>query len=128
VAVVYRRPDGWKEVSQEEIAAWVERYRASSLGLRRFAEQNSLSVQRLRYWVYCKGDPKGAEPEVKVTPVEMAAVEVAPVFQEIKLPVSLPQQSWALEVSLPNGVAIRFSNLPKPVWLGSLLKAFRRPC
>jgi|ERR1039457_5178673 hypothetical protein len=101
---MHRRPNGWKEVSQEEITAWVERYRASSLGLRRFAEENGIPVQRMRL------------------------VQVAPVFQEIKLPASLAQQSWALEVSLPNGVAIRFENLPKPAWLGSLVKALRPPC
>jgi len=94
------------------------------LGLRRFAEENGISLQRLRYWVYGKPDPKASQPEVEVSPVE-----AVPIFQEIKLPVSLAQQqSWALEVSLPNGVAIRFNNLPKPVWLGSLVKALRRPC
>jgi hypothetical protein len=119
---MYRRPDGWKEFSQEEITAWVERFRASSLGLRRFAEQNGIPVQRLRYWVYGQPNPKPPAAE------EVLPVEVAPVFQEINLPVSLPPQSWALEIGLPNGMAIRFHNLPKPVWLGSLVKALRRPC
>jgi hypothetical protein len=87
---MYRRPNGWKEVSQEEITAWVERYRASSLGLQRFARENGLSIQRLRYWVYGRPGEKTSEPETDVT-----AVGVAPVFQEIKLPASLPQQSWS---------------------------------
>jgi hypothetical protein len=120
---MHRRPNGWKEVSQEEISAWVERYRASSLGLRRFAEENGIPVQRMRYWVYGQPEAQASEVETEETPVQ-----VAPVFQEIKLPASLAQQSWALEVSVPNGVAIRFENLPQPAWLGSLVKALRRPC
>lgn len=126
---MYRRPNGWKEVSKEESTTWVERYRASSLGLRRFAEENGLSVQRLRYWVYDKRNAKGPEPQAETElQTEATPVEAAPVFQEIKLPASLTQQSWALEVSLPTGVAIRFQNLPEPAWLGSLVKAWRRPC
>jgi hypothetical protein len=125
---MYRRPNGWNEVSQEEITTWVERYRASSLGLRRFAEENGISVQRLRYWVYDKSDAKASGPRLELAPIETATAEVPPVFQEIKLPVNLAQPCWAPEVSLPNGVAIRFNNLPKPIWLGSLVETLRRPC
>ncbi len=111
-----KRPPNDARVSREEIASWVRRYRASSLGLHRFAEKNELSLNRLRYWVYGKRNSRS---------VKLAAA--APVFQEIKLPGGLPQ-SWAAEVSLPNGLAVRFSATATPAWIGSVVKGLQRRC
>src|SRR5260370_35695113 len=92
-----KRPPYGARVSREEITSWVRRYRASSLGLRPFAEKNELSINRLRYWVYGKRNSKSVRPAAAV-----------PVFQEMKLTAGLPLPSLAGEVSLPNGLAVRF--------------------
>src|SRR6266581_6136687 len=93
-----KRPPPGARVSREEITSWIRRYRASSLGLRPFAEKNKLSINRLRYWVYGKSNSKSVKPSA-----------AAPVFEEMKLTAGLPLQTWAAEVSLPNGLAVRFS-------------------
>jgi hypothetical protein len=93
-----KRPPPGARVSREEITSWIRCYRGSSLGLRPFAEKNKLSINRLRYWVYGKRNSKSVKPSA-----------AAPVFQEMKLTGGLPLQSWAAEVSLPNGLAVRFS-------------------
>jgi len=98
------------------MASWVNRYRASPLGLRRFAEKNGISINRLRHWVYGKGKSKSVKLDA-----------AAPVFEEIKL-TGLPLQSWAAEVSLPSGLAVRFSAAATPAWIGSVVKGLPRRC
>ena len=110
-----RRYRKWKRLSREEIALWVSRYHASGLGLRNFAEQNRIAVNSLRYWIHTVDHPKASKP----------ATTVAPRFQEIKLTGSLPVQSWAVEVSLPSGLAVRFNTTAKPTWIGLVVKALR---
>jgi hypothetical protein len=94
---------------------WVNRYHASGLGLRRFAEQNRIAVNSLRYWIHTESHPKASKPVTAVTPR----------FQEIKLTGSSPLQSWAVEVSMPSGLAVRFNTTAKPAWIGSVVKALR---
>jgi hypothetical protein len=36
--------------------------------------------------------------------------------------------SWAAEVSLPGGVAARFSQKAAAEWIGLVVQALRRPC
>src|SRR5258707_15287025 len=103
-----RRYRKWKRLSRDEIALWVSRYQASGLGLRRFAEQNRIAVNSLRYWIHAKGHPNASEP----------ARAVIPRFQEIRLSRSLPLESWAVEVSLPNGVAVWVKQTRKTAWIG----------
>ena len=112
-----KRPPNGARVSREELSSWIRRYRASSLGLRPFAEKNEISVNRLRYWVYGKRNVKS---------VQRAAA--APVFQEIQLSAGLPLQSWAAGVSLPNGLAVRFSAAAMPAWIGSVVKGLQGGC
>src|ERR1700690_3943345 len=112
-----KRPPSGARVSREEIASWVSRYRASPLGLRRFAEKNGISINRLRHWAYGKRKSKSVKPDV-----------AAAVFQEIKLTGGLPLQNWAAEVSLPSGLAVRFSAAATPAWIGSVVKGLPRRC
>ena len=98
------------------MASWVNRYRASPLGLRRFAEKNGILINRLRHWVYGKRKFKSVKLDA-----------AAPVFEEIKL-TGLPLQSWAAEVSLPSGLAVRFSAAATPAWIGSVVKGLPRRC
>jgi len=114
-----KRPPYGARVSHEEISSWIRRYRASSLGLRPFAEKNEISINRLRYWVYGKRNRKSVKPAAP-----------APVFQEMKLTAGLPLQSWAAEVSLANGLAVRFSAesiQSSPEFVAQVIGQLRRP-
>jgi hypothetical protein len=101
----------------KEISGWIERYRASGLGLGAFAEQHGLSRHRLHYWVY---DRRFAQPRQPVA--------VAPVFEELKVTDGQQPQNWAAEVSLPTGAVARFTVAATPAWINSVLEALRRPC
>lgn len=101
----------------EEITDWIQRYRASGLGLGTFAEQHGLSRNRLHYWVYGRRHAPPAKP-----------VATAPVFQELKLLTGLSAQNWAAEISLPTGPVARFTATATPAWINSILEGLRRPC
>jgi hypothetical protein len=109
--------------SSEEISAIITRYRASGLGLEAFARQNGLPPGRMHYWIYQKQrratNQQGPEP---------SPLANSPVLQEIKLP-SMPQLgNWAAEISLPRGIAVRFSASASAQWVGSIIQALQRPC
>jgi transposase-like protein len=110
---------GRQTYTSEEIARWVSRYRASGLGLEHFAKEHGIASTRLHYWVYQRDrGRKPARPD-----------SVPAVFQELKLANSLSGlQSWGAEISLPEGVAVRFSAAVSPVWIGSVVQALHRPC
>jgi hypothetical protein len=102
----------------DEMADWVSRYRASGLGLQRFAQEHGIAVTRLHYWVYQRSRPR---------PTSLEAAR--PVFQELKLAEGLPLlPNWAAEISLPEGLAVRFTAAAPPVWVGSVVQSLRRPC
>ena len=104
--------------SPEDISRWVARYRASGLGLHRFAQEHRIPAGRLHYWVYQVRCSKPAKCRVQ-----------APVFQELKLAACLPPANdWAAEVSLPTGLAVRFAAAATPAWIGSVVEALRQPC
>jgi hypothetical protein len=110
--------------SSGEIAALMARFRASGMGLERFARTHGIPPGRLHYWLYQKH--RGASFG-RTSPPSKA--ERGPVFQEIKLPTRAPLLgNWAAEVSLPQGVAVRFSAGALPAWIGSVVQALQRPC
>jgi hypothetical protein len=110
--------------SFSEIATILARYRASGLGLKAFALEEGLPPGRLHYWIYQKASVgsgcRGGKP---------TRAAVAPVLQELKLP-SKPEWgcSWATEVGLPGGMAVRFSASASAEWIGSVVQALQRPC
>jgi hypothetical protein len=110
--------------SSNEMATILARYRASGLGLKAFAREEGLPPGRLHYWAYQK--PSGASGRRPAQPIPAA---VAPVFQEVKLP-SRPEWgcSWAAEIGLPGGLAVRFSASASAEWIGSVVQALQRPC
>ncbi len=71
----------------------------------------------LKDWVYGKRKSKSVKLDA-----------AAPVFEEIKLTGDLALQSWAAEVSLPSGLAVRFSAAATPAWIGSVVKGLPRRC
>ncbi len=98
----------------------ISRYRASNLGLKQFAQEHGIPAARLHYWVYQKGRSK-ARKHWPMVP--------APVFQEVKIAACIPPvESWAAEISLPKGLAIRFSAAAMPAWIGSVVETLQRPC
>ena len=108
-----------------EIAALISRYRASGLGLERFARKHGIPAGRLHYWLYQKYPSKG----LRRSPAG-SGVASAPVFQEMKIAACMPAAAagWAAEMSLPEGLAIRFSASATPTWIGSVIQALQRPC
>ena len=113
--------NGQREFSIPEISAVIARYRASGLGLARFAREQGVPAGRLHYWLYQKERTKSRKPFTRVGP--------AAVFQEVKVASALPGVSvWAAEVSLPQGVAVRFSGTAAPGWIGCVVQALQRPC
>ena len=111
--------------SSREMAAWIASYRQSGLGLKRFAREEGIAVGRLHYWLY----QKRRSPKPKSSARKGPGVELAPVFQEVKLDAgSWLNPSWAAEVSLPQGLDIRFSAAAMPAWIGSVVQVLQRPC
>jgi hypothetical protein len=110
--------------SSNKVAAIIARYRASGLGLKAFALEAGLPLGRLHYWIYQKQSRVSGRRGAKPT-----RAAVAPMFQEVKLP-SRPQWgcSWAAEVSLPKGMAVRFSASTSAEWIRSVVQALQRPC
>ena len=109
------------EFSPAEISKVLARYRQSGLGVVRFAQEQGIPRGRLHYWIYQKGRPKlrnSSRPAVS-----------KPAFQELKIATMLPAlESWAAEVNLPGGLAVRFSQSAAVEWIGSVVQALRRPC
>jgi hypothetical protein len=113
--------DGQLVPDPEGISAWIPRYRSSGLSLKAFAQQHGLSRSQLHYWIYKK-------PRVKAPLTPMVKVP-GPVFQEIKVSsVLATAPGWAAEVSLPTGLAVRFSATVHPQWLGAVVQSLQRPC
>lgn len=108
--------DGNGVVSRAERARWVARYRASGLGLKRFAAEHGLQPGQLRYWVYAPGLVPAAEGG-------------APVFQEVRWAESLSQaRGWAAEIVLSSGATVRLREGVAPEWVGALIPALRGSC
>jgi hypothetical protein len=108
----------------EEISSLISQYRSSGLGLARFARKQGIPAGRLHYWVYQKAPEVSNQPRSKSVKSAMA-----PMFQEVKLTSGTPViESWAAEVHLPRGIAVRFSPAATAEWIGSVVQALQRPC
>ena len=116
--------NGQIESSSQEVAGVLSRYHASGLGLKRFAQEEGIPAGRLHYWLYQKHRVGGRR---RLGPVVERVS--APVFREVKLAGCLPSSAlWAVEISLPNGVATRFNAATSPVWIGAVVRALQHPC
>ena len=102
-----------RDVGAQEIVSWITRYRASGLSLAVFAREHGITPGRLRYWIYYK------QRRFKESP--------PPVFQELKLTAPVGP-SWAAEVSLAQGLSVRFSGTAAPAWIGLVVQALQRTC
>jgi hypothetical protein len=87
--------DGNGAASRAERARWVERYRASGQGLKRFAREHGLRPGQLHYWVYAPGSASHGGTG-------------AAVFQEVRLTGSVVRPGgWAAEIVLSSGATVR---------------------
>jgi hypothetical protein len=110
-----------RELSSEQISMVVARYRSSGLGAIQFAREQGIPAGRLHYWIYQKGRTKPRPPRRRLVS--------NPLFQEVKVATLLPEAArWAAEVSLPRGLALRFSQSAPAEWIGALVQALQRPC
>ena len=110
-----------EQFSSVEISKVLARYRRSGLGALQFAQEEGIPPGRLHYWIYQKGRTRPRQP------VQASASK--PLFQELKVATMLPAlDSWAAEVNLPGGLAVRFSQSAAAEWIGSVVQALRRPC
>ena|SRR6266436_4606983 len=117
--------NGHREFSPDTRSRLIEAYRASGLGLRQFARQESISPGRLHYWVYQKGRTTPSKVVKQSAPARVSM----PVFQEVRVGAMLPALSgWAAEVSLPRGLAVRFSVAATAEWISSVVAALQRSC
>ena len=107
----------------EAIPALVARYRRSGLSLAEFARAERLPPGRLHYWIYQKHRPAAAAHSPRG-----GCPAARPAFQEVRLASGLGLVSWAAEVSLPAGLAVRFSATAAPAWIGAVVQALERPC
>ena len=109
------------EFSPTEISKVLARYRRSGLGAVQFAQEHGIPPARLHYWIYQKG---------RTRPRQSLRGSVSkPVFQELNVGTMFPVvDGWVAEVSLPGGLAVRFSPKAAAEWIGSVVQALRRPC
>jgi hypothetical protein len=116
--------NGHRDFSSHEISELIARYRASGMGLERFAREQGIPPGRLHYWLYQKNPsrpPKHSPKRTGLVPI--------PVFQEVKVAGLMPSVAgWVAEISLPKGLTIRFSAAALPGWIGSVVQALQRPC
>ena len=96
-------------------ARWVQRYRASGLGLKRFAAQHGLSAGQLHYWTYHR---------------EMStAARNGPVFQEITAVTPVKsERSWMAEIGFPDGTTVRLDGRAEMAWVKQLVESLRLSC
>ena len=108
----------------QEMAAVIAAYRQSGLSLEKFARERGMRPSQLHYWVY----QKGQEAKPRSLSKDPSAVRRA-VFQEVKLEAaSTLLASWAAEVSLGQGLNVRFSGTAGPDWIGAVIQSLQRPC
>lgn len=110
-------------LTHQDKAGVVAAYRQSGVSLKEFARQRGMRPSRLHYWVYQKDQSaKPRSPTVE-------SQGTTGVFQEVKLEASSALlRSWAVEVSLPRGLDVRFSASASAEWIGSVVQALHRPC
>lgn len=111
-----RNGNGLETDCGAERARWVAKYRASGMGLRRFAGQQGLSAGQLHYWVY-----GGRKPRVWA--------DKAPMFREVRLAEMPPPPSpWTAEIVLPDRTMVRLGPGMEVTWATALVECLRRPC
>ena len=93
----------------------MQRYRASGLGLKRFAAEHGLPAGQLHYWTY--------------SPRVSTAATNPPVFQEVTgITPWKNAPSWAAELGLPDGTTVRLDGRAEVAWVKQLVESLRLSC
>ncbi len=108
--------NGLSTVRETERVRWIKQYRASGMGLKRFAQRHGLKPAQLHYWVY-------------QTPGRLTSLAAVPTFQEVRLATPASSVgSWSAEIGLPNGTTVRLARETDTAWAMALIDSLRRPC
>ena len=107
-----RRPR-WTQQEREELVA---KYQASDLTQREFAQEHGLKLGTFQQWVY---RPRSPHP---------LARRKKPTFQEVSITEVPFLNSWAAELQLPRGVALRLNSHAGAEWIGALVQKLGQIC
>jgi hypothetical protein len=109
-------------ISPQHISDVVARYRASGESLAKFARKHGIPHGRLHYWMY-------GRKRSQVVSKGIDRASSPPLFAEVKVrALQPPSSTWAAEVSLPKGLAVRFGPATTASWIAEVVEALQRPC
>jgi hypothetical protein len=94
----------------------VATYQASGLTQREFAQQHGVKLGTFQQWVYRPRSPHRVTRRKKLAFQEVAITEV-PFLN-----------SWAAELTLPRGVALRLNSHASAEWVGALVQKLGQIC
>jgi len=102
--------------TDQEREKLIAEYRASGQGQREFAQQQGIKVGTLRQWIYRLRLPQRIVRRNKRA------------FQEVPIAEVAFLNSWAAELQLPRGVALRLNSHPSAQWIGDLVQKLGQIC
>ena len=110
---VTSRRSSWTQQEREQLVA---KYQASGLTQREFALQHDVKLGTFHQWIYRPRSPQRIARTKK------------PAFQEVSLTGVPFLNSWAAEVQLPRGVALRLNCHASAEWIGALVQKLGQIC
>jgi transposase len=102
--------------TQQEREELVAKYRASGLTQRQFAQQHGVKLGTFQQWVY---RPRSAHRLTR---------RKKPAFQEVSITEVAFLNSWAAQLQLPRGVALRLNSHASAEWVGALVQKLGQIC
>lgn len=105
-----------EEIGKETWLRWLEEYERTDCTQAEFAEQKGVKLATFRYWLYKERNKKA---------------ESCATFVEVTLPSSpLSLETASVVLDFAQDLRLRFSSLPSPAYLASLLHALSggKPC
>jgi transposase-like protein len=100
-----------RRFSPEQIQAYLDAFSQCQLSATEFCRQHQIGYATFQRWRQGRASAISAKPRFASVPLG-----------------SLLAQSWAVEVTLPNGCALRLQTEMSPDWVASVLEALRRSC
>src|SRR6266702_3027749 len=94
----------------------VAKYQASGLTQREFAQQHGVKLGTFQQWMYRPQSPH------RITRTKK------PAFQEVSITEVPFLNSWAAELQLPRGVALRLNSHANAEWIGALVQKLGQIC
>ena len=110
---VTSRRSSWTQQEREQLVA---KYQASGLTQREFARQHDVKLGTFHQWIYRPRSP------------QRTAKRRQAAFQEVSLTQVALLNSWAAELQLPRGVALRLNCHASAEWIGALVQKLGQIC